>query len=253
LQTIWQYRRLLKPPAYNWLVNNYPDVKKVALCRIDDPGGILPEEQCVKEAESRGLTVVARETYMIGTEDLFPTVTKILQSKPDAIDMVLTLTPLAKGIIEGARQMGFNGPIFMGAPIGDINDLMAILKPEYAHDIFSGSPDVLSPDMTPLLKEFRPLVEEAQGRTMYMDNIFPLGTIYLLKQAIEEAQSFDTTEVAQAWLKMTSIDTIFGPGKMTGMELVGSNCVVLPDKLSYTYIMNGKLESLTLQSMPFAK
>ena len=241
------------PPAYDWLVENYPDIKKVAMCRIDDPGGALPEEICVKEAESRGLSVVARETYMIGTEDLFPIVTKILQSEPDAIDMVLTLTPLAKGIIEGARQMGFTGPIFMGAPIGDINDLMGMLNPEYANDIFSGSPDVLSSDMSDLLQDFRPLVEEAQGRSMYMDNIFPLGTIYLLKQAIEEAQSFDTTEVAQTWLDMAKIDTIFGPGKMTGEELVGSNCVVLPDKLSYTYIMNGELESLTLKSIPFAK
>jgi branched-chain amino acid transport system substrate-binding protein len=241
------------PPAYEWLAKNYPNVKKVAMCRIDDPGGALPEEICVKEAESRGLTVVARETYMIGTEDLYPVVTKILQSNPDAIDMVLTLTPLAKGIIEGARQMGFTGPIFMGSPIGDINDLMSMLKPQYAHDIFSGSPDVLSPDMSQLMKDFRPLVEKAQNRTMYMDNIFPLGTIYLLKQAIEEAQSFDTTEVAETWLKMKSIDTIFGPGKMTGMELVGSNSLVLPNSLSYTYIMDGKIQSITLKAIPFAK
>jgi ABC-type branched-subunit amino acid transport system substrate-binding protein len=241
------------PPAYEWLVENYPDVKKVAMCRIDDPGAALPEQICIKEAETRGLEVVANETYMIGTEDLFPIVTKILQSEPDAIDMVLTLTPLAKGIIEGARQMGFEGPIFMGAPIGDINDLMGMLNPEYAHDIFSGSPDVLSSSMTPLLQEFRPMIEKAQGRSMYMDNIFPLGSIYLLKQVIEKAQSFDTTVVRDTWLNITEIDTMYGPGEMTGMELVGSNCVVLPDKLSYTYIMDGKLQAFSLDSIPFAK
>ncbi len=241
------------PPAYEWLVKNYPNVKKVAMCRVDDPGGIIPEEMGVKEAEKRGLTVVAREQYKIGTEDFYPIMTKILEAKPDAIDMVITLTPWAKGIITAARQMGFTGPIFIGCPLGDIHDLISILDPQYATDIFGGSPDVLSPDAHELIRELRPLIEKAQGRTMYMDNIIPLMTLYPLKQAIEAAQSFDTTIVAETWQKMASIDTIFGPGRMGGQELVGSNNFILPNKLPYSLIMDGEIESFSLDSIPFAK
>ncbi len=42
--------------------------------------------------------------------------------------------------------------------------------------------------------------------------------LYTMAQAIQNAQSLDPKVVADAWDKMTTIDTIFGPGKMGGLE-----------------------------------
>jgi ABC-type branched-subunit amino acid transport system substrate-binding protein len=241
------------PPAYEYLVNNYPDVKKVAICRVDDPGGVIPEEMSIKEAESRGLTVVAAENYPVTTEDFLPIVTKLLQSNPDAIDLVITITPWAKGIITAARQLGFDGPIFLGCPLGDNHDLVNMLEPEYATDIFSGTPDLLADNMSQIIKDFRPVMEEAQGRPMYLDNIIPLMAVYPMLQAIEEAQSFDTTEVAQTWVNMKSINTAFGPGHMGGEEICGSNNFFIPDKFPGSRITNGEIDSYWLDAVPFAK
>jgi hypothetical protein len=47
--------------------------------------------------------------------------------------------------------------------------------------------------------------------------------IYTMVQAIENAQSLDPAVVAAAWEKMTTINTIFGPGKMGGLETYGIN------------------------------
>ena len=80
-----------------------------------------------------------------------------------------------------------------------------------------------------------------------------LLAVHLVKQAIEAAQSFDTTKVAETWQNMKSIDTVWGPGIMTGMDLIGSNSFVLPSELPYTRIVNGKVESFTLKPIPFAK
>jgi ABC-type branched-subunit amino acid transport system substrate-binding protein len=225
----------------------------VAICRTDDPGGIIPEEITIKEAESRGLSVVAKEFYPVGTEDFYPIITKLLQSDPDAIDMVLTLAPWAKGIITAARDMGFDGPIFLGCPLGDNHDLVNMLEPEYATDIFSGTPDLIAPNMSQILKDFRPIIEEAQGRQIYLDNIIPVIALYPMIQAIEAAQSFDTTKVAETWVNMDSIDTAFGPGHMGGQDIIGSNNFTLPNELPASHIKNGEIESYYLESIPFAK
>jgi branched-chain amino acid transport system substrate-binding protein len=241
------------PPAYDYLVKNYPNVKKIAICRVDDPGGVIPEEMSIKEAESRGLTVVAKENYPVTTEDFLPIVTKIMQSKPDAIDLVITLTPWAKGIITAARQMGFTGPVFLGCPLGDNHDLINMLDPKYATNIFSGTPDLIASNMTKIIKDLRPLVEAAQGRQIYLDNIIPIISIYPMIQAIEAAQSFDTTKVAEKWVNMSKIDTPFGPGHMGGQEVCGSNNFFLPNEFPGSRIMNGQVESYYLKAIPFAK
>jgi ABC-type branched-subunit amino acid transport system substrate-binding protein len=241
------------PPAYSYLVKNYPNVKTVAILRVDDPGGVIPEEISKKEAASRGLKVVATENYPVTTEDFLPIVTKIMQKNPDAIDLVITITPWAKGIITAARQLGFKGPIFLGCPLGDNHDLINMLDPKYATDIFSGTPDLIADNMSQIIKDFRPLMEKAQGRQIYLDNIIPLLAIYPMLQAIEAAQSFDTTEVANTWINMKSIDTAFGPGHMGGMEICGSNNFSLPDKFPGSRILNGQVESYYLDAVPFAK
>jgi hypothetical protein len=47
--------------------------------------------------------------------------------------------------------------------------------------------------------------------------------IYTMVQAIEHAQSLDPAVVAASWEKMGTIDTVFGPGKMGGLETYGIN------------------------------
>ena len=241
------------PPAYEYLAENYPDVKKIAICRVDDPGGIIPEAASVKEAESRGMTVVANEVYPVGNEDFYPIVTKLLQKNPDAIDLVITLTPWAKGLITAAREMGFEGPIFLGCPLGDNYDLVNMLAPEYATDIFSGTPDLVADNMSQVIKDLRPLIEEAQGRPIYLDNIIPIMALYPMVQAIQEAQSIDTTKVAETWVNMKSINTAFGPGHMGGEEVCGSNNFFIPDKFPAASIMNGEIDSFYLDAIPFAE
>jgi acetyl-CoA acetyltransferase len=47
--------------------------------------------------------------------------------------------------------------------------------------------------------------------------------IYTMVQAIQNAQSLDPAVVAAGWEKMTTIDTVFGPGKMGGLQTYGIN------------------------------
>lgn len=228
------------PVCYDYLRKNYPKVKKIAIITPDDPGGKSLREVAEREMQKRGLEIVFQEAFTIGTEDFYPILTKALEKKPEAIEMIIAIVPWAAGIINQSRELGFTGPVF--APVlGDINILRAMLNPKYANDVFHGGADVLSPKMTQIIKDFRVLVEQQTKTTLNMDHTLVLEALYPLLQGIEKAQSFDTDKVVATMEKMKNIDTIYGPGKMGGEEMFGINHVIRRP-LMLSRIMNGKVE-----------
>jgi branched-chain amino acid transport system substrate-binding protein len=228
------------PVCYNFLVKNYPKVKRIAFITPDDPGIRTNTAIAEKEARKRGLEIVFQEVFKVGTEDFYPILTKALEKKPDAIDMIVAIAPWSAGVINQSRELGFTGPVF--APmLGEISILNSLLNPKYAHDVFHGGAYVLSPKMTPMMKDYRAIVEKDLKTTFTMDHTVLLEGIYPLLQGIEKAQSFDTDKVVATMENMKSIDTIYGPGRVSGQELFGINHVIYrPPMISR--IMNGKIE-----------
>ena len=215
------------PAIYDYLTKTYPQVKKIARLVPDDPGAKQFSEYDVKEIQKHGLEVVFDEPYRIGTEDFYPILTKALTKKPDAIDMGFAIIPWAKGIISQTRELGFNGPIYAPAFVGDINLLNGMLEPTVAHDIFQGGPDVLSPKMTPIVKELRKVVEKELGTKFNMDHTIVLEGVWPLLRVVEKAQSFDTDKVVDTWEKIQSIESIYGQARMGGQRIIGINHMVM--------------------------
>ncbi len=228
------------PTCYDYLIKNYPKVKRIALVTPDDPGIGSNREATEREARKRGLDIVFQESFKIGTEDFYPILTKALEKKPDAIDMIVAIPLWSAGIINQSRELGFQGPVFT-AMLGDLHVLNAMINPKYARDVFHAGADVQSPQMKPILKEYRPIVEKDLKTTLNMDHAMLLEALYPLLQGIEKAQSFDTDRVVSTLENMKSLETIYGPGRMGGQEVFGINHVVYrPPMISR--IMNGKIE-----------
>ena len=228
------------PFCYDYLKKNYPKVKKIAIIPPDDPGAKIGRELTEKATKEHGLEIVFHEPFKIPTEDFYPILTKALEKKPDAIDCVVSIVPWAAGIINQSRELGFTGSIYAPCIFGDINLVNSIINKKYAYDIFHGGPDVLSDKMLPMVKDLRKLVEQA-GKPFIMDSALPLDSLYLMLQAIEKAQSFDTDKVVNTIETMSNIDTIWGPGRWGGEDIFGINHVVIrPFTLSR--IVNGKVE-----------
>ena len=228
------------PVCYDFLAKNYQKVKRVAIISPDDPGAKSVREATEKEIQKRGLEVVFEEAFKIGSEDFYPILTRALATKPDAIDMVISIAPWSAGVINQSRELGFNGPIF-AAILADTNILNAMLNPNYAHDVFHGGADVWSPKMMPIVKEYRVLVERQLKTPLNMDHTLLIEGIYPVLQAIEKAQTFDTDKVVTTFENMKSIDTIYGQARMGGMEIFGINHVVRRP-IGISRIMNGKVE-----------
>jgi hypothetical protein len=61
----------------------------------------------------------------------------------------------------------------------------------------------------------------------------PINCLWMLKQAIEKAQSFDTTVVRDTWENMETFECPAGTGHLGGLETYGINhAVSYPQMLS---------------------
>jgi branched-chain amino acid transport system substrate-binding protein len=228
------------PTLYNYLTKKYPRAKKIAIISPDDPGGKTIREATKKELQKKGLELVFEEAFKIGSEDFYPILTRALQKKPDAIDMVISIAPWSAGMINQARELGFKGPVF-GTILADTNVLNAMLNKEYAYDIFHCGADMWSPKMKPIIQDFRALVERQLKTKVDMDHVLLVEGLYPLLQAIEKAQSVDPDKVAAALESMKKIDTIYGPGWVGGEDVFGINHVVR-GPIPLSRIMKGKVE-----------
>jgi branched-chain amino acid transport system substrate-binding protein len=232
------------PVCYDYLKKNYPKVKKIAMIFPDDPGAMTIRELTEKEIQKRGLEIVFQEAFKLDTQDFYPILTKALEKKPDAIDMVVSIAPWSAGVINQSRELGFTGPIFANI-FADTNMLRSMLNPKYAYDVFQAAPDVLSPKMLPIMKEYRVLVEQQTKTQFNLDHGLVLEALYPLLQGIEKAQSFDTDKVVATLENMKSIDTPYGRGSMGGQDLFGINHVIrrpftlsriMKDKVEFEFI-----------------
>ncbi|MGD0919166.1 MAG: ABC transporter substrate-binding protein [Thermodesulfobacteriota bacterium] len=229
------------PVGYDYLKKNYPKVKKIAMISPDDPVGTTYRELAEKEIRKQGLEIVFQEQFKIGSEDFYPILTKTLEHKPDAIDIVFSIEPWSAGIINQSRELGFNGPIYASVGLlGDINILKGMLNPKYAYDLFQMGPDVQSLKMPAIVKEYRVLVEKQIKTPFNTSHTVVLDAVYVLAQGIEKAQSFDTDKVAQALESMKNIDTVCGRGRMAGKDFFGINHVVRRP-IAISGIMNNKV------------
>ncbi len=215
------------PAIYDYLAKVYPQVKRIARLVPDDPGARNFGDYDVKEAQKHGLEIVFNEAYKIGSEDFYPLLTKALEKKPDAINIGFGIVPWGKGLITQARELGFNGPMYAPDMVGDINMLNGTLDAQSGHDYFQWGPDVLSPKMTPLVKELRKVVEKDLGVKFKFDHALVLQSVWPLLRAIEKAQSLDTARIVDTWENMQSIDSIYGKARMGGQTLIGNNHIVM--------------------------
>ena len=240
------------PTAYNvpfmdqYLLNKFPQVKKIALVYPDDPGAKTAHDLTLQDAQKFGLQVVFDQPFATDTQDFAPIITKALATKPDVIDVLFTILPWAQGIINGARQQGFSGPVYAPCAFGDINILKSMVNPAYASNIISGAPDVLSPTMPDIVKQLGTLVESQVKTTPFnMDNVNILQPLLPMIQGIEKAQSLDPTKVVTAMESIQSYDLVWGKGTPGGQDTGGNHNLLPPIPVST--IMNGKVGADIIQ------
>jgi branched-chain amino acid transport system substrate-binding protein len=233
-------------PVCNYIKQNNPQVQKIAVLYPDEPIIFDANAKEVQDTKNSGLQVLSNDPIDPTTQDFYPLVSKVLANNPDAISLTCSILPWSSAVINSAREQGFTGLIYSPTGLGDMNALMSMINPEYANDIYSTQPDVLSDKMEPMVKDLHELSKQQGVSDFTVDSLGVLDSVWTIVQGIEEAQSLDPDDVKTALENMTSIDTIFGKGHMGGEELLGINHAVIRP-IAFSKAVNGKLEYLTLE------
>lgn len=210
--------------AMTYLKQIHPEVKTIAYVLIDD-GQIADNTPQVKaSAEKLGLEIVGD---IIGfappTVDFTPIAQKAMERNADAVMLGNGPTDYMGQMLKNLRTMGYTNPIFV-CSMTPPQDIMKIAGPEASTNFFGhGISELVNiPDAPEITKEVIAMaVADPQIGRFDMMMAQGFDAIYTMVQAIENAQSLDPQVVATAWEKMDSINTIFGPGKMGGLDIYG--------------------------------
>ena len=185
-----------------------------------------PFEQAFKDLVTRTGLTLAGDPVLFATnaEDYNPTAAKIKSQNPDGVWMPIGIPPSFAGIAKGLRTLGYAGPIV--CPV-DAPTHIALVGPEASTDLVGIlSKSLEDPNIAAPLKK---LMEMGDPKRQ----IFGLApnALYMLKYAIEAADSIDPTAIRDKWESLTTIPTLYGEGFPSGEPAVWSDepCLGLPD------------------------
>lgn len=210
--------------AMEYLKKEYPNVKTVAFTQSDD-GQIKYDQPVVTaNAEKLGLSI---KGAIIGVPltatDYTPYAQTAVSRNADAVMIGNAPTAEVGQLIQDIRSLGYTKPIFSGSyPV--MTDVVNVAGKTNAEGFFApGIPaDPSIPGLPAITKE---VIQDTMAKYGTFNDLHIQGfdSLYTMVQAIQHAQSLDPKVVAASWSKMTTIDTIFGPGTMGGLKTYGVN------------------------------
>jgi branched-chain amino acid transport system substrate-binding protein len=228
------------PTLYDYMVETNPQVKTVALIDPDEPGGIYYASLSEDAVKAHGLTVAVKEMYPQFTQDYYPVLTKVLAAKPDALDAGAGFPNQMVTILKQVRELGFTGPVWTFTPC-DLYPVLNAVGKEFSTNFFNVSVDLEGNDVPSMIKEIQKQWEAKYTGPFVLDAVNGWDSLWCLVQAIEEAQSFDPSQVAASWEKIDKIETSFGTGHMGGLKTYGINHLVVR-KLPICTLDNGAVK-----------
>jgi branched-chain amino acid transport system substrate-binding protein len=173
----------------------------------DDAMGKSINKAFKKKVNEMGSKVVEEYVYSADTQDFNSYLNEGINKHPNAAIMLTGYAPDSGSIAKQARASGFDNMFFGASPLdntqylevaGDAGNKTAFTAPYYPE---SGS------------KETKKFIEEWTSKKDKQPNIYQAHTydaVYLLKKAIENADSFDVDKVRKELLKIKDYKGVTG-------------------------------------------
>jgi branched-chain amino acid transport system substrate-binding protein len=228
--------------ALTYLKDTYPSVKTIAFILIDD-GQIADNDPVVRATAAKlGLSIKGDTIgYAPTTQDFTPIAQKAVALDADAIMIGNAITPWFGLSLKAIRALGYTKPVFSCCDAIVLPDIVGIAGAD-AEGFFGPSipADAAIPDLPQIAKDVMSMASD-KGWVLNEMHVQGFSAVYSLVQAIQAANSLDPQTVAAKWETMDKIDTIFGEGKMGGLQTYGVNHNVY-FKTPISVIKDGKVE-----------
>jgi branched-chain amino acid transport system substrate-binding protein len=230
--------------VYPWLKTAYPDVKRVANMGPSDEAGFTETEDRRMIAGKNGFTSGASEFFKRGALDFYPVATRLVGDKPDMIDFGGTIGRDQGLAVKALRELGYKGFILLG--YADAKSFVDIAGPDTAEGTLLF--DTLAEPQNDQEREFTDWWLKKYGPPMPSFAYLMWDWPFILAQAIREAQSVDTTAVADA-LRKTVYHGLFGEERFGMKSVYGIDCSITRE-IPIAVIKNGKPAPLAVVPWP---
>jgi len=191
----------------------YPNVKTIVMATEDATFAAF--EKGFRDLVTRtGLTIAGDPVqFATNAEDYNPVASKIKAIASDALWMPIGIDPSFFGIVKGLRTLGDTRPIAF--PV-DAPSVLGALAESATGIVGILSKQVEDPNMPAPMKRLMNMGDQKR-------HVFGLApeSLFLLKNAIEAADSLDPAAVRDKWQTLTTIPTLYGDGFPSGNKLYG--------------------------------
>ncbi|VAW00012.1 ABC transporter, substrate-binding protein (cluster 4, leucine/isoleucine/valine/benzoate) [hydrothermal vent metagenome] len=246
-------------PIYNvtgveWLKENKPELKTVAMCAQEDALG-LPSIATYRAAfEAAGIDIVYDKFFSDATTDFAPIVTAMLASKPDILCWDTAYEPFVHALTEQAFLQGFKGQI-ISCTADNYPAMVKKTSKEFMEGFIFQFPDFDDKALNdPRVNFENPngFYEEYQKR--FPDTWSAVSWEYssildLWSDAVEKAGTTDSVSVLAAMKAGGTGRHAFGEAKWWGKELFGIDNALVGD-WPVVAIKDGKAVIQEYRSIP---
>ena len=230
---------------YSFLNKQRPDVKTIGLIGPNDESGWDNSKLAKDLVKDFGLQVTFEDFVQRGTTDFFPLLTKMVAKNPNAVLFHATPGGMTALLLQQGSQLGYKGLVMV--PSHQDPSLLI----EKAGAAAAEGCILTTPDFATGTEEMKEVYKNYQEK--YKEKFDPIVNVgypmlWILKLAIEKANSIDTTAVAKSMENLEG-EMTYGHFSLGGVKTYGAKRqIIYPVAISQ--IKEGKLVNISFVMPP---
>jgi len=196
------------PFVAKYLANKYLGSEKLAVLYLNNDWGVAAHTNILKGAEEIGLEVVALENFVDGEKDFTATLTKIRQTNPDTLCLVMFYNEVSI-ISKQIAQMGWDVQVCALGP--GTSEQIIELGGEDVEGLATSTPFYVTEE-DPVAWEFKTEFESKAGFTLNVHSACAYDALTMVAKAIENlGDNVNREDVAAQLSGMKDFVGITGP------------------------------------------
>lgn len=230
--------------VYPWLKEKFPQIKRIANLGPSDEAGFTESQDRRMLAKKYGFVSGTSEFYKRGALDYYPVATRLAGDKPDLIDFGGTIGRDQGLAVKALRELGYQGYILIG--YSDAKSFVEIAGPDAAEGTLLF--DTLAAPQNDAQRGLQDWWLKKYGPPVPSFAYLMWDWPFILAKAIQEAQSVDTTKVAEA-LRSTVYHGLLGEERFGMSSVYGLNSSLTRD-IPMAIIKHGQPTPLDIITWP---
>jgi len=229
----WPYSFWVNNGAIHWIGSamdamkqHFPNVKSIVFCNNDDGNQGPMAERIKAEAEKRGLTYIDSPVfYDPNITDFSGVALQVIRTGADSF-MGNFNPAMGSAMLKEIRNAG-SDMVFAILSGNNAKTFIDAAGADVAWNMLTLGIDQTEANTPASFWKLWNRVKDKYGEQAAVNiSLSGANSIYVLKQLIEGAQSFDVDDVIKYWDTKPALDTVRGPGTIGGLKTFGIDRVL---------------------------